>query len=94
MQALLACPTASIHTTNNPTDISAVHNTFPIPVDPLTLPGVFHCGYHSKLSYGAASYFIQRPDGNILVDSPRYTPTLANKFETMGGVRYMFLTHK
>lgn len=28
-----------------------------------------------------------------MVDSPRYTPKLANQLEKLGGVRYMFLTH-
>jgi len=55
---------------------------------------VYHCGYHSEKSYGAASYLIIHPEGNILVDSPRYTERLASNIETMGGVRYMFLTHK
>ncbi|BBN04497.1 hypothetical protein MPTK1_3g05170 [Marchantia polymorpha subsp. ruderalis] len=39
-------------------------------------------------------YFIQRPEGNILVDSPRFNERLAKRLETMGGVKYMFLTHK
>lgn len=30
--------------------------------------GVYHCGHHSEKSYGAASYFITRPEGNILID--------------------------
>ena len=28
-----------------------------------------------------------------MVDSPRYTPKLANQLEKLGGARYMFLTH-
>ncbi|MCL7045686.1 hypothetical protein MKW94_023866, partial [Papaver nudicaule] len=56
--------------------------------------GYYDCGYHSEASYGATSYFITHPDGNILVDSPRYTERLARRIETLGGVRYMFLTHK
>eukprot|EP00270_Netrium_digitus_P000241 TRINITY_DN1022_c0_g1_i2.p1 TRINITY_DN1022_c0_g1~~TRINITY_DN1022_c0_g1_i2.p1 ORF type:complete len:364 (+),score=89.37 TRINITY_DN1022_c0_g1_i2:209-1300(+) len=93
LQAMLACPTASIHTTEAPKDIADVHASFPIAVDPVTLPGVFHCGYHSKASYGATSYFVQLPGGNILVDSPRYTESLAKKLEEMGGVKCLFLTH-
>ncbi|MCD7449358.1 hypothetical protein HAX54_051547, partial [Datura stramonium] len=31
--------------------------------------GVYHCGYHSDKSFGAASYLIVRAEGNILVDS-------------------------
>lgn len=94
LQALLACPTASIHTERPPKDIKDAHNSFPIPVDADEIPGVFHCGYHSEASYAATSYFITRPEGNILVDSPRYSEILAKKLEAMGGVRYMFLTHK
>lgn len=94
LQALLACPTASIHTEQPPKDIKDAHNSFPIAVDPEELQGVYHCGYHSEKSFAATSYFITRPEGNILVDSPRYSEVLAKKLEAMGGVRYMFLTHK
>jgi glyoxylase-like metal-dependent hydrolase (beta-lactamase superfamily II)/ferredoxin len=90
MQALLACPTASIGTVEKPLDILSVQQSFPIPV----ADNVYHCGFHSENSYGAASYFIQRPEGNILVDSPRYTPPLAHRLESMGGIRYMYLTHR
>ncbi|MEO1671227.1 MAG: MBL fold metallo-hydrolase [Cyanobacteria bacterium J06631_2] len=90
MQALLACPTASIGTTEKPTGIKQVQQTFPIPV----ADNVYYCGYHAANSFGAASYFIQRPEGNILIDSPRYTPPLVKQLEAMGGVKYMYLTHK
>ncbi|EFJ37352.1 hypothetical protein SELMODRAFT_77777, partial [Selaginella moellendorffii] len=56
--------------------------------------GVYHCGFHSEKSFAAASYFLTRPEGNILIDSPRFTEVLAKKLELMGGVRYMFLTPK
>jgi len=55
---------------------------------------VYHCGYHSPKSFAAASYFIQREEGNILVDSPRFNAPLVKTLEEMGGVRYMYLTHK
>ncbi|THU71701.1 hypothetical protein C4D60_Mb04t04270 [Musa balbisiana] len=58
------------------------------------LQGVYHCGYHSERSYGATSYFVTHPEGNILVDSPRFTERLACNIEMLGGVHYMFLTHK
>ena len=90
LQALLSCPTASIGTIHKPTNIKEIQNTFPIPVE----DNVFHCGYHSQKSFAAASYFIQRPNGNILVDSPKYTPALVKRLEAMGGVKYMYLTHK
>ncbi|MGL5795141.1 MAG: MBL fold metallo-hydrolase [Waterburya sp.] len=90
MQALLACPTASIGTVDKPTGIKQVQQTFPIPVE----NNVYHSGYHSEASYGAASYFIQRPEGNILIDSPRFTPPLVKRLEALGGIKYLYLTHQ
>jgi len=90
LEALLACPTASIGMQTPPKDIKSVQQQFPINIT----ENVYYCGYHSKKSYGAASYLIQRPEGNILVDSPRFTPPLVKQIEAMGGVRYMYLTHR
>lgn len=93
LQALLSCPTASIRTEKPPSEILSVHGTFPLPVDEERIPGVYLCGYHSEKSFGATSYLITRPDGNILIDSPKYTERLARRIEALGGVRFMFLTH-
>lgn len=90
MQALLACPTASIGTVEKPTDIKQAQQSFPI----LIADNVFHCGYHAENSYGAASYLILRPDGNVLVDSPRFAPPLVKRLEVLGGIRYLYLTHR
>ncbi|MBP5973176.1 MBL fold metallo-hydrolase [Brasilonema sp. CT11] len=90
LQALLACPTSSIGTVEKPQDVKVAQLSFPISVE----DNVYHCGYHSENSYGAASYFIERPEGNILVDSPRFSPPLVKRLEQMGGIRYMYLTHK
>ena len=89
LQALLACPTSSIGTLEKPKDIKSVQASFPI----LIHEDVYHCGYHAQKSYGAASYLIQRQEGNILVDSPRFAPPLVKRLEEMGGIRYMYLTH-
>jgi ferredoxin len=90
MQALLACPTASIGTVEKPTDITVAQASFP----KLIADNVYHCGYHSEQSYGATSYLIQLPTGNILIDSPRFTPPLVKRLEEMGGVKYLYLTHR
>jgi len=90
MQALLACPTASIGTTAKPEDVKDVHQSFPIHV----AENVYHCGYHAENSFGAASYFIQRSEGNVLVDSPRFASPLVKRLEEMGGIRYLYLTHR
>ncbi|EMS48963.1 hypothetical protein TRIUR3_27015 [Triticum urartu] len=67
LQALLSCPTGSIHTDKPTEDILQVQNTFPLPIND-DLPGVYLCGYHSENSYGATSYLIVHPEGNIMVD--------------------------
>ncbi len=90
LQALLACPTSSIGTVEKPKDIKEAQLSFPISV----AENVYHCGYHSENSYGAASYLIERPEGNVLVDSPRFAPPLVKRLEEMGGIRYLYLTHK
>lgn len=90
LQALLSCPTASIGTVDPPADVKAAQDSFPIPIT----DQVYHCGYHAESSYGAASYLLLRPDGNVLIDSPRYAPPLVRQLEAMGGVRYLYLTHR
>ena len=90
MQALLSCPTASIGTVDKPADVKTVQESFPIAL----AENVYHCGYHAESSYGAASYLIQRPDGNVLVDSPRFAPPLVKRLEALGGIRYLYLTHR
>ena len=90
LQALLACPTASIGTVETSKDILQAQQSFPLHIQ----DQVYHCGYHSKKSFGAASYLIQRPEGNVLVDSPRFAPPLVKQLEALGGVRYLYLTHR
>ncbi|QIZ69684.1 MBL fold metallo-hydrolase [Oxynema aestuarii] len=90
LQALLSCPTASIGTVDRPKDIREAQESFPLAI----ADNVYHCGYHSEKSFGAASYLIRRQGGNILVDSPRFTPPLVKKLEAMGGIRYLYLTHR
>lgn len=87
--ALVSCPTGSIGTTTKP-DLSEALSALPDPID----GNVYHCGYHSESSFGAASYLVVRPEGNVLVDSPRFTRPLVRRIEELGGVRTLFLTHK
>ncbi len=89
LRALLCCPTGSIGTlhTNNS---KAVRDDFPLPL----ADNIFYCGFNSPKSYGANSYFILDGAGNWLIDSPKYLPFLVEKFSVMGGIRYIFLTHR
>lgn len=89
LKALVTCPTASIGTTTKH-DTKAAVRAYP----ELIGDDVFFCGFAAESSFGAASYLICRPSGNVLVDSPRFTRSLARQIEAMGGVRWMFLTHR
>lgn len=89
LKALVSCPTSSIGATQ-PHDVAAVSASFPERID-----GSVHlCGFHSRSSFGAASYLIVRPEGNVLVDSPRFAAPLVKRIEEMGGIKTMFLTHQ
>jgi len=90
LQALLSCPTASIGKVDKPKNIKQIQNTLPIQIE----ANVFHCGYHAEASYGAASYLIQRPEGNVLIDSPRFILPLVRRLEKLGGIKYLYLTHQ
>ena len=87
--ALVACPTGSIGTADKQRVSEAVA-AFPMPL----AGGVSYCGFNSPKSFGGNSYFVEHPDGNWLIDAPRYVEHLARRFEERGGVRYIFLTHR
>jgi len=86
-RAMLVCPTASVR--------FAKKKKRPEGIFPQELaPGVYRCGFNSKDSYGAHSYFVVRPEGNLLVDSPRFASELRKFFEGAGGVSEILLSHQ
>ena len=89
LRALVACPTASIGTSDKRGASDAVAD-FPLEL----APGVFYCGFNSPKSYGGNSYFVEHPAGNWLIDSPRFIEPLARRITQRGGIRYLFLTHR
>jgi glyoxylase-like metal-dependent hydrolase (beta-lactamase superfamily II)/ferredoxin len=89
LRALVACPTGSIGTVH-PNNAKEVMADFPLHLE----GGVYYTGFNSPKSYGGHSYFVQHPDGNWLIDSPKYLPQLVSRFEALGGLRYIFLTHR
>jgi glyoxylase-like metal-dependent hydrolase (beta-lactamase superfamily II)/ferredoxin len=92
LMALAACPVGSIGTIGNQ-DTHIGVKAFPTNI----AENIYFCGFTSEKSFGAWSYLIVRPeneDGNVLVDSPRFTGPLVKKIEAMGGVRKIFLTHQ
>ena len=89
LMALVTCPTSSIGTRCKH-DTRAAARAFPEPLG----DDVLFCGYASESSYGAASYLIRRPGGNVLVDSPRFAGVLVDRIAALGGVRFLVLTHQ
>jgi glyoxylase-like metal-dependent hydrolase (beta-lactamase superfamily II)/ferredoxin len=89
LMALVACPTGSIGSESRQDARPGIEG-FPENVS----ENVFFCGFTSRDSFGAWSYFIERPEGNVLVDSPRAVRRLLTEFARRGGVRTLFLTHR
>lgn len=89
LKALVTCPTASIGTVNRLSAKPAVE-AYPEPI----ADTVYFCGFASESSYGASSYLIVRPEGNVLVDSPRFARPLVRRIEGLGGISLIFLTHR
>ncbi len=90
--ALISCPTSSIGTVDH-------EQRRVLPLAAQALPeriaeDVHYCGYASESSFGASSYFLRREEGNVLVDSPRAAGPLMHALDELGGVRFMFLTHR
>jgi len=86
-RAVLVCPTASVGT--------ETHREQPPDLFPQELaPGVYRCGYNAESSFGAHSYFVKRSEGNLLVDSPRHVGKLVKRFEELGGVSDILLSHQ
>lgn len=89
LQALVSCPTGSIGCQNGD-DVKEVMGDFPVPVD----GPVYYCGFNSPKSFGSNSYLVRRPDGNWLVDAPKFQPRLADSIQSLGGIANIFLTHQ
>ena len=89
LHALLACPTGSIGT-RGPSDAKTFADDFPLLIE----GDVFYCGYTSPKSFGGSSYFVRHSAGNWLVDAPKFLPQLVRRLETLGGLKYIFLTHR
>jgi glyoxylase-like metal-dependent hydrolase (beta-lactamase superfamily II)/ferredoxin len=89
LMALVACPTSSIGTLNDGNARNAAA-LFPEPVT----NEIFYCGYTSEKSFGASSYLVRQPGGNVMVDSPRAASPLLRRIQELGGVRLMLLSHR
>lgn len=89
-RAIVSCPTNSIGLRAKSDDFVKADLNLPLRI----ADEVFYCGYTARESFGASSYLIRHPEGNILIDSPRFHPQLVRALEEWGGVRFMVLTHR
>jgi glyoxylase-like metal-dependent hydrolase (beta-lactamase superfamily II)/ferredoxin len=89
LHALLSCPTGSIGSLGED-EPKAVMGDFPLPIE----EPVYYCGFNSPKSYGGNSYFVRHPDGNWLIDSPKFVAPLVRRLESLGGISHIFLTHR
>jgi glyoxylase-like metal-dependent hydrolase (beta-lactamase superfamily II) len=87
-RAVLVCPTASVRSETRQPRPDAV--IFPQEV----APAVWRCGFNARSSFGAHSYFAARPDGNLLVDAPRFARELVDAFRNAGGIAHILLSHR
>lgn len=92
--ALVACPVGAIGSRSGEGVAEAAH-AFPVALPAaLGVPDVLACGHAARGSFGAAAWLVLRPDGNVLVDSPRFSAPLLARLRALGGARFMFLTHR
>jgi glyoxylase-like metal-dependent hydrolase (beta-lactamase superfamily II) len=85
--AAYACPTRSIR--HPSVQLDPTRDPFPMRLD----DGVYLCGHNSQQTVGANAYLLVRPAGNMMIDTPRYSKMLAAKYEALGAVTDVLLTH-
>jgi glyoxylase-like metal-dependent hydrolase (beta-lactamase superfamily II)/ferredoxin len=89
-RAVLSCPTNSIGVHGSPQGFHKALVGLPLKI----ADEVFYLGYTSRDSFGASAYLIRTPNGNIMIDSPRFHPWPVKEIEQMGGIKWLFLTHQ
>ncbi|MET9294749.1 MBL fold metallo-hydrolase [Streptomyces sp. NPDC003077] len=87
--AAYACHTRSIRHTDHRLDPAL--DPFPLALDETVL----HCGHNSPRTAGANSYLLRRPSGRLMmIDTPRWSEHLAARYEALGPVTDVLLTHR
>lgn len=56
--------------------------------------GVHRLGHNARSSFGAHSYLVARPQGNVMIDAPRWTREVAGPIEALGGIDHVLLSHR
>ncbi|MGW2598769.1 4Fe-4S domain-containing protein [Streptomyces klenkii] len=87
--AAFACHTRSIRLTSGRLD--PARDPYPLPLDET----VYFCGHNSPDTAAANSYLLRRPSGSLMmIDTPRWSEELATRFEGLGAVTDVLLTHR
>ncbi|MFC9857782.1 MULTISPECIES: MBL fold metallo-hydrolase [unclassified Streptomyces] len=87
--AVFACPVRSIRHSGRRLDDAL--DPFPLALD----DAVHLCGHNSTRTAGANSYLLRRPSGTLMmIDTPRWSGTLAARYEELGSVTDVLLTHR
>ncbi len=55
---------------------------------------LYYLGFNSEDSFGATSYMLERKEGNVMVDSPKFVERLRKPLREVGGVSDILLTHR
>lgn len=88
--ALLSCPVDAIGVQEGKEKLREIKKELPLKLN----EDVYFCSYNDEKAIGANSYFLVRKEGNILVDVPRFSKPLLKKLEVLGGIKYIYMTHK
>ncbi|MEV7598425.1 ferredoxin [Kitasatospora sp. NPDC089797] len=90
LAAAHACPTRSIRPGTGRLDPAG--DPFPLALD--QAGEVLLLGHNSRRTAGANSYLCRRPTGWAMIDTPRYSEALAARYEALGPVTDVLLTHR
>lgn len=88
-RAIFACHVGAIGTLDKQ-DLTKARHSLPFEL----APNVYVNGFNAESSYAAHSYFVTSEAANWMVDAPRFSKHLVQRFEDMGGVDYIFLSHR
>ncbi|MER6915132.1 MBL fold metallo-hydrolase [Streptomyces sp. NPDC000594] len=87
--AAFACHTRSVRPAAGLLDPAA--DPYPAALDDTVLL----CGHNSPRTAGANSYLLRRPGGGLMmIDTPRWSESLAARYERLGPVTDVLLTHQ
>lgn len=86
-RAVLVCPTRSV---GHRRERRPPHPVFPQDLG----DGVWRLGHNSRDSFGAHSYLVERQDGNLMIDAPRWTREVVRPLEDRGGLAHVLLSHR